>query len=665
MCFHRSASEEVVTGAHGPAMPRAAAGRRRRAAAGWLLSLAGALTAVMSVLAAAPALAQPVPAVTRLLQTEALLPAHPVTAGTPAAGATAPVPIPNVAAPATPSSPPPPAAEAGSAPREAAEPPPEPSEFERFVRDLNGGREVPRLGAHLRRGVPGAGQALGQLETPARVPPHYVIQVGDEISVALWGSVDAQWTLRVDRAGRLTLPRVGPVAVAGATAGGLEPLLRQRLGQVFKSYELSAAVTQLSPMRVHLSGFVERPGDLVVPALTTLSAALAQARGPASGGSYRRIQLLRDGQPARDFDLYDLLRDGNRRSDVLLQPGDLIHVQPAGPQVAVLGSVHRPAVFEFRPGETVADALALAGGFSSVADRETLLIERLARRNDQGAGALHLPADATLPLEDGDVLRVRSRVAAAAPGQQRNKRVLVEGEVVSPGEYLLPAGATLADAVHAAGGATPAAFLFGTHLRRESVRAVQAQNYERALREMELSLSRAASARAGSDAAADTDASVRQTLARLRTLRPEGRVLLDITPAATALPDVALEDGDRISLPAAHQSVGVFGSVYNTGSFQHAAGRTLGHYLARAGGVTAGADARAVFVVRANGSVHSAAQGSFWSRGDDFEALPALPGDTVFVPEDLFRGTVVQGAKDWTQILYQLGVGLAALRTIR
>ncbi|MDT7838931.1 SLBB domain-containing protein [Aquabacterium sp. OR-4] len=618
----------------------------------------------MLLAACSAALAQGAPAVTRVPQAElpvaataAVPPAHPpAVPGNAAAGPLALPPQPVADGPR------PGAAAVPDALRRAAEPLPEPSEFERHVREANAGREVPRLGAHLQRGTP----ELGHLETPARVPPHYVMQVGDELSIALWGSVDAQWLLRIDRAGRVTLPRVGPVAVAGAPASELEPLLRKRLGQVFKAFELSAAVTQVSPVRVHLSGFVQRPGDLVVPGLSTLSAALALARGPAPGGSYRRIQLLREGQPARDFDLYDLLRDGSRRHDVLLQPGDVIHVQAAGPQMAVLGSVQRAAVFEFKPGETVADALALAGGFSSVADRDTLLIERLSRRSQQGALALSLPAEAATRLEDGDVLRARSRVSAGVPSQLRNKRVLVEGEVLSPGEYLLPPGATLADAVQAAGGATPIAFVFGTSLRRESVRALQAQNYERALRELELGLARHASGRVGEDKAADPDASVRQTLARLRLLRPEGRVLLDTRPESRSLPDIALEDGDQISLPAANQSVGVFGSVYSSGSFQHAGGRTLGHYLERAGGATTGADHRATFVVRANGSVQSAAQGgAWWSRGSAFEAQPALPGDTVFVPEDLFRGSWVQSAKDWTQILYQLGVGLAALGTIR
>jgi len=406
----------------------------------------------------------------------------------------------------------------------------------------------------------------------------------------------------------------------------------------------------------------------VLPGLTTLSTALTQAQGPAAGGSFRRIQLLRNGAKAVMFDSYDLLRDGSRRNDLLLQPGDVLYVQPSGPQAAVLGSVNRVSVFEFLPGETVADALQLAGGLSSVADSRHLTIERLRDRSSLGAVELALPADQRTPLSDGDILRVRSQVAAGVSSQARNKRVLVEGEVRRPGEYLLPASASMADAIDAAGGATAAAFLFGTSLKRDSVRVLQEANYERALRELELALTRSASSRAsasGDDRSSDSEASIRQTIARLRASKPEGRVLLDIAPQSAALPAVVLEDGDQIVLPPTNQSVGVFGSVYNIGSFSHSGGRTLGHYIQRAGGPTAGADYPSAFVVRANGSVLSAAQSGLWRRSSQFEELPALPGDTVFVPEDLFKGSWVQGAKDWTQILYQLGVGLAALRTIR
>ncbi len=543
------------------------------------------------------------------------------------------------------------------------EPDPEPGEFEQLVALSNGGQPVLRLGARSRRSA----GLLADREAPARVPPQYLIQVGDEVTVSVWGSVDAQWVLRVDRAGRVTLPRVGPVALAGETAGGLEARLRARLLQVFKGFELAAAVTDVSPVRVHITGFVERPGDIVVPGLTTLSGAVAMARGPAAGGSFRRIRLVRGERTQLSFDLYTLLRDGKRSDDLLLQPGDVIFIEAAGAQAAVLGSVNRPAIVEFLPGETLADLLRLAGGFAPLADRSALVLEPVAQRREQGALQLPMPEAERRALSDGDVLRVRSLAATAGPSLLRNKRVLVEGEVRSPGEYLLPPLATLTDVLRAAGGITPAAFVYGAQLRRDSVRVQQELNYERALRELETEIVRAAADRASrSEGVPDLGGQAQQLLARLRGRRPDGRVVLDVGPDATELPSLELEDGDRLLIPTRNQGVGVFGSVYNAGNFTHAVQRDLGHYIRRAGGPSAGADYGAAFVVRANGSVLSARQGGgWWTRTDSFEAEPALPGDTVFVPEEIFRGRFVQGARDWTQILYQLGVGLAAFRTFR
>lgn len=543
--------------------------------------------------------------------------------------------------------------------------PPEMGEFERLATEANNARPVLRFGSALRRAPePGIGMPP---ETPARVPPQYVVQVGDEVTVTLWGSVDAEWRLRVDRAGRISLPRVGPLPVAGAEAGNLEALLRARFERVFRGFELSAAVTEVSPARIQFSGFVERPGAYVVPGLSTISNALALAQGPSAGGSFRRIRLLRNGAEVVVFDLYAVLASADRGADRLLQPGDVLHVEPVGPQVAVLGSVNRPAVFEFLPGETVADALRLAGGLSTVADASRLSVEKLRDRAGIGARELALPRDAREPLADGDLLRALSQVEAALPVQGRNRRVRVEGEVMRPGDYLLQPDATLVDAVAAAGGPTAAAFLFGTELRRERVRLAQQANYERALQELETEVTRTAAARNLRDESAPTgnDLATRQLLNSLRARRPEGRLVLDIEPDAGTLPPLALEDGDTVRLPPRSQGIGVFGSVFNAGNFAHQQGRDLGAYVRRAGGPTGGADYASAFVVRANGSVWSARQGGWWNGVARFEELAALPGDTVFVPERLDRTTLVQGAKDWTQIFYNFGVGLAALLAIK
>ena len=609
----------------------------------WTLVLTfGLVMAVgMSMLPASAAAAETVPPVTRIS-----FPAVPV----PATAASQPLP-PHASALTTPSP-------RHSAPAVRAAP--TPGEFERLATEANGGVPIRRFG-HVLRG----GDAVRPSETPGRVPPGYVLQVGDEVSVTLWGSVDADWRVRIDRAGRAALPRVGPVPLAGSTAAELDGRVRARLERVFRGFEASFAVTDISPMRVHLTGFVEQPGEIVVPGLTTISQALALAQGPSAGGSWRRIRLIRDERTEAVFDFYALLAAGSKRDDLLLQPGDVLHVEAAGPQVALLGSVNRPAIFEFLPGDSVADVLRMAGGMSTVAARDRLQLERMGNRFSVGAVQLALPKDGSMLLADGDVLRAVSLVDTALPTMGRNKRVRVDGEVVRPGDYLLPPQATLADALAAAGGATAQAFLFGSELRRENVRLVQEQNFERALQQAEAEIARTASARAGRDGAAASDTAAQQQLARLRTRKPEGRMVLDLTPDASTLPPLPLEDLDQLHVPGRSQSVGVYGSVFNVGNFVHDGSRRLSDYLQRAGGPTAAADYRGVFVVRANGTVLSARQAGWWSGTDRLEAEPALPGDTVFVPELSDRTTWLQAAKDWTQVLYQFGLGVAGLRALR
>jgi protein involved in polysaccharide export with SLBB domain len=587
-------------------------------------------------------------------------------ADVPAVTRLAPIGVTEVGAPARAAQAEPPAAQrqpdanppATPAPQRPAAAPPERelSPFEQLATQANGGKPVLRLGTEPRPPAPANAPAR-------RVPSDYVLQQGDELGISVWGSLEGQWSLRIDRAGRITLPRVGPVLVAGRSLLELPVLLRQRLDTVFKDYQLSAAVTDPSPVPVHITGFVDKPGDQVLPPLSTITSAIARSVGPASAGSLRRVRLLRDDRSVVEFDLYQLLRTGSRRDDRLLQPGDVLHVEAAGAQVAVLGSVNRAAVLEILPGETVGDALRLAGGLSPVADRGVLLLERMGQRHTRGAVELQLPRDLALPLEDGDLLRAGASALVDGPTQLRNKRVRISGEVLHPGDYLLPPGAQLDDALAAAGGATPSALLYGTALRRESVRRLQEQNYQRALRELETSLLEDAGRGVSTDGANGNANAARDLLTRLRERQPEGRMVLELAPDASALPPVPLEDGDQIHVPPRSQTVGVFGSVYNPGSFLHVPGRHVQDYLQRAGGPRERAKSDAIFVVRANGDVVTG--DTQWLRSGRLDTLPALPGDTVFVPERLATSRFVQDAKDWTQVLYQLGLGVAALVAVR
>lgn len=544
----------------------------------------------------------------------------------------------------------------------------EPSEFERHVQRLTNNRAFRRFGAEL---VVETKDQPNAVDHSAVVPADYVVSPGDEVVVSMWGSVDADLRLIVDRSGRIAIPRVGSVMVAGAKAQDLAAIVDRQARKVFRNYELSVTLGQLRGIRVFVTGFAVRPGVHSVSNLSSVSSVLFnKAGGPTASGSFRDIELRRGGKLVARLDLYDLLVKGTREADLLVQADDVVHVRPVGAQVALVGSVNKPAIFELRPGETVDDLLRMGGGFNSVADRTRLAVERLEERAGARIRQLALPADGSLTLGAGDVVRAFSSIDAALPQERQSKRVRVEGEVLRPGDYILPPGTSVADALKAAGGLTHGAFIYGTEFTRESVRVTQQQNYERALRDLEVEVSKrtsAVAARTSEEVLAQTaqqNASER-LIQRLRDLRPTGRVVLQLAPETSELPDLALEDGDRLYIPARPTTVGVFGSVFNAGSYLYGPNRSVDDYLRLAGSPTRGADQQSIFVIRANGSVVSAQQQASGLLGfggrNNVASLTALPGDTVVVPEELNKQTFVQAAKDWTQIIYQFGLGIAGI----
>ena len=542
-----------------------------------------------------------------------------------------------------------------------------PGEFEKFVQQQAGpGIEIRRFGAELVTfGADQRGAELSPL-----VPDDYVISAGDEVLVTLWGSVDADLRLMVDRSGRISIPRVGTVQVAGIRHGDLADVVNRRVAQVFRNFQSSVALGQLRGIRVFVTGFVGRPGAYTVSSLSTVVAALMRAGGPSASGSFRNVELRRGNTLVSRFDLYDLLLQGDRSADRTVQAGDVVHVGPVGTQVGFIGSVNRPAVLELKAGEGVADALKMAGGFTAVADRSRLAVERLQERNAGRVVQLQLPADERSALASGDVVRAFSAVSALLPTQRQSKRVKIEGEVLRPAEYVLPAGSSVRDAVQAAGGFADAAFVFAAEFTRLSVQQTQQQNYERALRDLETDLARAAGTQrvaSAEDAAslAANSASSQRLIERLRNLRPNGRIVLQMATNATELPDLALEDGDRIFIPAKPTTVGVFGSVFNAATYLHLPGRSVDDYLRLAGGPTKGADEGSIFIVRANGNVVSSRQSAGWfNKSGNLSQLPAEPGDTLFVPEEMNKTTFAQSAREWTQILSQFGLGVAAIKIL-
>ena len=283
-----------------------------------------------------------------------------------------------------------------------------------------------------------------------------------------------------------------------------------------------------------------------------------------------------------------------------------------------------------------------------------------------------------LALQPGDVVTVYSQTDIRVPVSQQTRLVSLEGEVVSPGVYQLQAGETLRSLVSRAGGLTSQAFLYGLEFSREETRQRQRENLLQAIARLE-SLAAIQTARDAANRRDDTtaasatavsNAATQAQLARLRNVQPNGRIALELDPEAvslSALPDVPLENADRILVPSRPGFVTVAGAVVNSNAFLWRPGRTAGDYL-RLAGADEAADPSNMFILRADGTVNHAGDRRGFFGGNSLQSQVLQPGDALIVPNQLDFETwgraFVRNLKDFAQIFTGFGIGIAAIHSL-
>lgn len=294
-----------------------------------------------------------------------------------------------------------------------------PTEYQNFVKN-SAGLDLPIFGASLFNEVPTTFAPLDRVP----VTPDYTVGPGDELELRLWGQINANERLVVDRGGDVYLPQVGRINVSGLRFIDLQPTMKTSIGRVFRNFEMTVNMGQLRSIQVFVMGRTRRPGTYTVSSLSTLVNALFVSGGPSPQGSMRNIQVKRSGRVITTFDLYDLLLRGDKTHDVPLQSGDVIYIPKAGPRVAVGGSVETAAIYEMAPNTSLRDVLGYAGGLSPVAAGQHAVLERVDARATLTAKNIDLTdtgLDTT--LQDGDILKMLQVVP------RFNKTVSLKGNV--------------------------------------------------------------------------------------------------------------------------------------------------------------------------------------------------------------------------------------------
>lgn len=281
-------------------------------------------------------------------------------------------------------------------------------------------------------------------------PPNYRLAANDEILLDVSGYSDDQQKLRVTPDGYVRIPNLGPVYVNGLTMEEAKARITKQLSQIYSTIRTGQTSVNISlgnirSIRVLVIGEVVHPGTYTLPSLATVMTALYASGGPGENGSFRNIQVVRNGSTVATFDLYAFLINGDLRQSIVLQDQDIVKINPYETHVELTGAIKHPAIFEVKPEETLSDLLRFAGGFNDMAYRNVLRVSRVDGYRKQILSIT--PAEVnSFHLKSGDFFVVDSI------SDRYTNRVMITGAVYHPGEYSLDSILTVSALINKADG---------------------------------------------------------------------------------------------------------------------------------------------------------------------------------------------------------------------
>jgi polysaccharide export outer membrane protein len=426
--------------------------------------------------------------------------------------------------------------------------------------------------------------------------------------------------------------------------------------RIFGRYDLEA-----SPEFTVL-GEVRNPGRYRSSGQAHLRDAIYQAGGETSEAWNETVQLFRS-MPDSSTKVFSIsLREalaGDPLNNIRIEPRDriLVHRQPekVSPRsVYVRGDVARPGRYPLAANMRVSDLVLSAGGLLRSANPASGDLTHYAATSGATAAqesvesqAVNLTAalegkeNENFSLRDGDVLTVPQQTGWKNIGAS----VTLRGEVGKPGVYGIQPGERLSSLLRRAGGLLPTSYAQAAVFERVDVRQMQQKSRQEQIQRMEQEsvVVRSAVTASGTEEAALQQAAMQQRQRMIEALRRapvSGRLVVHIREGqkgfAGSPDDIELRAGDTLEIPKQPGFVVIVGQVYNANAISYAPGKNAGWYLSHAGGATGLANKKAIFIIRANGSVISG--GSGLVSGGVLSSSVG-PGDTIVVPEKAAFGS--------------------------
>jgi hypothetical protein len=461
--------------------------------------------------------------------------------------------------------------------------------------------------------------------------PKYRIAVGDNLDVKLWGAFDYQASLTVDPKGNIFVPNIGPLKVMGVRNDELQKIFDLSVSRIFKSNVYSYInLAAAQPVKIFVSGYVNRPGLYAGTSMDNLLHFLDQAGGiDPDRGSFLNIKIMRGQQERSLVNLYDFLLMGMMPM-IQLSDGDVILVEPRQKTISVTGLADNPNLFEFSE-----DVFHMSELIKLARPKAMATHARVTRNQGIVKNIEYYPLTdiSSLKLTNGDEIEF---TADKKPG---SVTVRVEGEHLSPQEYVLAYGAKLGDVLNK--------IQYSERSDKENIQLFRLSVHDRQKQIIQTSLQNLQNVALNAKSSTNDEASLRkdeaglilQWIDRAKSIEPTGQVVIS---QSTNKDGLLLENGDILRVPTKDGLVLVGGEVLFPNAVAFQSNLTKEDYIRKAGGFSQNADSSKIIIARVDGSFDENSEKI--NSGDQILVLPKIDVKSR------------QVFKEMTQIMYQIAV---------
>lgn len=479
----------------------------------------------------------------------------------------------------------------------------------------------------------------------------YTLDAGDILNIQLIGQIDFIDMFPVNRDGSLNIPDVGKINVAGLTLSEASSLIKSTVDSVFLGTEAYVTLDQIRDVNILVSGNAKNPGVYTLTGNSNILHALTMAGGVNEYGSYRVINLVRNGEVLETLDIYDILIDGNYSLKKRLRSGDVVFVESRKKTITIDGAVKRPAIYEVKDGEYLDSVIRYSNGIKQTADLQNISLERMLDGSLKSIPIRNISQFNSIEPIEGDLVYVREYAYRTAS---------ISGAVYKPGKYTMAAGETIEDLINKAGGFTENAYPFGAVYENEDARIINKKAQELLYDEFLDNIIALSQLNIGQNF--DLTPIVQLT-EEIKNAKPSGRIVIDLL-SEDSNSFLNIRSGDNLIIPEKTNSVFVYGEVSSEGAIAYVPNEGVDFFVEKSGGYKRFADNDSIYILHPNGETqrYSKSRNLFANQPRE---LNMYPGSVIFVPRKLDDSSSRRIATQaYVSILGNLGIALASLSSI-